>query len=174
MPVSPAPMDLGTLCRAVFAEYRSSFPERVIRFESEGDLTGNWDSDRLRQMVSNLVGNAVQHGAEDAPIDLKVTGETAEVVLLIHNGGLPIAPGELAKIFEPLIRGSSAGRPKANRPGSIGLGLYIAREIATSHGGTIDVTSSQEAGTSFTVRLPRHCLVKSGQPILDEKHIQTM
>jgi sigma-B regulation protein RsbU (phosphoserine phosphatase) len=83
-------------------------------------------------------------------------------------------PGELPKIFEPLVRGSSAGRPKANRPGSIGLGLYIAREIALSHGGTIDVTSTPEAGTSFTVRLPRHALIKSGQPILDEQHIQTM
>jgi len=174
MPVSPAPMDLGTLCRAVFTEYRSSFPDRVIRFESEGELTGDWDTDRLRQMISNLVGNAVQHGAEDAPIDLKLTGEASDVVVVIHNGGPPILPGELSKIFEPLIRGSSAGRPKVNRPGSIGLGLYIAREIATSHGGKIDVTSTQEAGTSFTIHLPRHCLVNSGQPILDEQHLETM
>jgi len=172
MPVQPAAMDLGALCREVFAEYRTGFPDRNIRFESAVDLTGDWDADRLRQMISNLMGNAVQHGED--PIDLKLTGEASDVVLVVHNGGPPISPGELPKIFEPLVRGSSAGRPKANRPGSIGLGLYIAREIAQSHGGTIDVTSTQEAGTTFTVRLPRHCLVKAGQPILDEKHIQTM
>jgi signal transduction histidine kinase len=174
MPVVAAPMELGTLCHAVFDEYRTGFPDRVIRFESSGDLAGRWDSDRLRQMISNLLGNAVQHGAADAPIDMKLSGEWSDVVFVVHNGGPPISPGELPKIFEPLVRGSSAGRPKANRPGSIGLGLYIAREIALSHGGTINVTSSQEVGTSFTVRLPRHALVKSGQPILDEKHLQTM
>jgi signal transduction histidine kinase len=172
MPVQPAAMDLGTLCREVFAEYRTGFADRDIRFTSAGDLTGDWDVDRLRQMISNLVGNAVQHGED--PIDLNFKGEASDVVLVIHSGGPPISPGELPKIFEPLVRGSSAGRPKANRPGSIGLGLYIAREIAQSHGGRIDVTSTRETGTTFTVRLPRHCLVKPGQPILDAKHIQTM
>jgi signal transduction histidine kinase len=167
-------MDLGRLCQAVFDEYRTSFPDRVIRYESHGDLTGSWDSDRLRQMISNLLGNAVQHGAADAPIDMKLTGSASSILFVVHNGGPPISPGEMPKIFEPLVRGSSAGRPKANRPGSIGLGLYIAREIVLSHGGTIDVTSTQEAGTSFTVRLPLHSVVRTGQPILDEKHIQTM
>jgi len=174
MPVSPAPMDLGALCREVFAEYRSGFPQRLIRLETKGDLTGDWDADRLRQAVSNLVGNAVQHGAEDVPVDLTVTGEASDVVVVVHNGGPSIPPGELTKIFEPLVRGSSAGRPRPNRPGSIGLGLYIAREIVLSHGGNIEVTSSEARGTTFTVRLPRHCLVRAGQPILDEKHIQTM
>ena len=93
---------------------------------------------------------------------------------LLLRGGSPIPPGELPRIFEPLVRGSSAQYPKHNRPGSIGLGLYIAREVARSHGGTIDATSTMEAGTAFTVRLPRHSPVKSAQPILDEKHVQTM
>ena len=76
------------------------------------------------------------------------------------------------------MRGSSADHPKKNRPGSIGLGLYIAREIARSHGGNIDVVSTPQAGTSFNMRLPRHSAAKAGQPILppilDEQHIQTM
>ncbi|WP_217647174.1 sensor histidine kinase [Planctomicrobium piriforme] len=84
------------------------------------------------------------------------------------------SPGELTKIFDPLVRGSSAASPTANRPGSVGLGLYIARAIAESHGGTIQVTSSKEAGTAFTVRLPREFVVHSGQPILDEAHLETM
>ena len=174
MPVAPAPMDLDTLCRELFNEFRSAHPGRVIGYHAEGDLKGEWDADRLRQAVSNLMGNAVQHGAENALIELSVTGEDAEVVIIVHNEGPPIPPGELPKIFDPLVRGSSAGRPKPNRPGSIGLGLYIAREVARSHGGTIIATSTPEAGTDFTMRLPRRNPVKPGQPILDEKHVRTM
>jgi signal transduction histidine kinase len=172
MPVIPAPMDLGTLTRELFNEFRAAHPNRVIRFASDGDMPGEWDPDRLRQAVSNLLGNAIQHGAD--PIDLKIKGEASDIVVVVHNEGPPIPPGELPKIFDPLVRGSNDLAPKQNRPGSIGLGLYIAREIATSHGGNIAVTSSKEAGTFFTMRLPRHCLVKAGHPILNEQDIQTM
>ena len=174
MPVLPAAMDLGALCRALFDEFRTANPNRLIRFHCAGDLTGEWDANRIRQAVSNLLGNALQHGAENAPIDLTLNGETADVVIAVHNGGPPIPPGELPRIFEPLVRGSSAEHPKHNRPGSIGLGLYIAREVARSHGGEIDVSSSLDAGTAFTMRLPRHRPLKSAQPILDEKHVQSM
>lgn len=164
MPISPSAMNLEELCRNVIAEYRSSFPQRVIHFDAEGEFTGNWDADRLRQMISNLVGNAIQHSAEDLPIDVKLSGNTSDVVAVVHNGGPPIDLGDLQKIFEPLVQGSRVDRPRKNRPGSIGLGLYIAREIALSHEGTIDVASSLEAGTSFTVRLPRHGHFKSRSP----------
>jgi signal transduction histidine kinase len=174
MPVSLAPMNLETLCRELFDEFRTAHPNRVIRFRSDGEQIGDWDTDRLRQAISNLLGNAVQHGVEDAAIDLTLTGEPSQVVVVIHNGGPPIPPGELSKIFEPLVRGAGAEHPKRNRPGSIGLGLYIAREVARSHGGRIDVTSTFEAGTAFTMSLPRHSLIKSAQPILDDKHVQTM
>ena len=174
MPVSPTPMDLGEMCRELFEEFRAAHPNRPIRFQCQGDLRGHWDPDRLRQVVSNLMGNAIQHGSESAPIELRLIGETSDVVVVVYNGGPPIPPGELPKIFDPLVRGSSADHPMANRPGSIGLGLYIAREIARSHGGKITVASSEKAGTAFTVRLPRHYVVGSGQPILDEKHIESM
>jgi signal transduction histidine kinase len=174
MPVSPAPLDLGALCRELFDEFRTAHPDRTIRLRADGDLRGEWDGDRLRQAISNLMGNAVQHGSENAPIELSARGEPSDVVVVVHNGGPPIPPGELSKIFDPLVRGSSAEFPKANRPGSIGLGLYIAREVAKSHGGTIDATSSRQDGTAFTVRLPRLAAAASGQPILDEKHVQTM
>jgi len=173
MPVSPVRMDLAILCRELFDEYRTAHPDRAIRFQSDGQQIGNWDTDRLRQAISNLLGNAVQHGAEDAPVDLTLSGDTTEVVVVIHSGG-HIPPGELPRIFEPLVRGAGAEHPRRNRPGSIGLGLYIAREVARSHGGRIDVTSSLEAGTAFTMHLPRDSRVKSRQPILDEKHVQTM
>ena len=174
MPVSPVRMDLAILCRELFDEYRTAHPDRVIHFQSNGEQIGDWDTDRLRQAISNLLGNAVQHGAEDALVDLKLTGDPSEVVVVIHNGGPPIPPGELPRIFEPLVRGAGAEHPRRNRPGSIGLGLYIAREVARSHDGRIDVTSSLEAGTAFTMHLPRHSSVKSRQPILDDRHLQTM
>jgi signal transduction histidine kinase len=174
MPVSPAPMDLGILCQELYDEFRTAHSKRQLYLRLEGDLRGNWDTDRLRQAVSNLLGNAIQHSPETAQVELQANGTVRDVVLIVHNGGPPITPGELAKIFSPLVRGSGAEHSKANCPGSIGLGLYISRAIAESHGGTIDVTSSEEAGTAFTMRLPREFVVDSGKPILDEEHVQTM
>ena len=137
-------------------------------------MQGVWDSDRIRQAISNLLGNALQHGSVDFPVSLSLQGTATEVAITIHNGGDPIAPGELPNIFDPLIRGSSADRPKSNRPGSIGMGLYIAREVAKSHRGGIEVVSNAEQGTSFTIRLPREFASKKGQNILDAPHIDTM
>jgi signal transduction histidine kinase len=174
MPVHAAPMDLGSLCKELFNEFRTAHPNRNIRFHSDGDLTGQWDTDRLRQAISNLMGNAIQHSPGSALVELNVKGKGSSVVLVIRNGGSVIPPGELANIFDPLVQGSSAEHPKQNRPGSIGLGLYIARQIAQSHGGRIDVTSSEDAGTAFTVRLPREFIEGFGQPILDENQIRTM
>lgn len=174
MPVNPAPLDLALLARELIYEYRAARPDRAIDFRADGDLNGRWDSDRVRQAISNLMGNALQHGSPDFPVTLSLTGDATSVVIEIRNGGEPIPPGELPKIFDPLIRGSSAEHPKHNRPGSIGMGLYIAREVAKSHGGRIDVTSTVEEGTSFTIRLPREAAPKVGQSILDAEHIDTM
>ncbi len=120
------------------------------------------------------MGNAIQHGSADSPVSLSLRGEETNVVIEVHNGGVPIPPGELPKIFDPLIRGSSAEHPKSNRPGSIGMGLYIAREVAKSHGGRIDVTSTVQMGTLFIIRLPRMTAPRVGQPILDAVHIEKM
>lgn len=174
MPVKPAAIDLAALGRELIAEFRSAHPDREIGFRTVGDLNGMLDTDRVRQALSNLIGNALQHGSADYPVTLSLRGEEAQVVIEIHNGGDPIPPGELPKIFDPLIRGSSAAHPVSNRPGSIGMGLYIAREVAKSHGGRIDVTSTVKEGTSFTVRLPRQAAPRVGQPILDAEHIETM
>lgn len=162
MPVCPAPMDLKELCESVADETRAAHPDRPLRFEAHGDLAGEWDAARLRQVISNLLGNAMQHGT--GPVDLTARARAragegagdADVVLTVRNGGKPIPPDVLPTLFDPLVRGTSDASPKARRPGSIGLGLYIAREIVAAHGGTIDVTSSAAEGTAFTVRLPRH------------------
>jgi signal transduction histidine kinase len=155
MPLSPAAMDAGLLCREVVDEMRAAYPTRALRYEARGDLAGEWDAARLRQVISNLLANAVQHGGEGGPVDLTARGESPDVLLAVRNGGPPIPPDVLPTIFEPLVRGPSAESQRQRRPGSIGLGLYIAREVVKAHGGTIDVESSAGAGTVFTVRLPR-------------------
>ena len=174
MPVTPAPFDLAELGRELFDEFATAHPDRNIKFCTSGNLHGLWDSDRVRQAISNLIGNALQHGSTDFPVTLSLVGEASNVSIEIHNGGDPIPPGELSKIFDPLIRGSSAEHPTKNRPGSIGMGLYIAREVAKSHGGRIDVSSTANEGTSFTIRLPRAAAPRVGQPILDAEHIGAM
>ena len=156
MPLTRAAMDLGALCEEVVGEMRAAHPTRTVNGRFDGDLTGEWDAARLRQVVSNLLGNAVQHGGGSGPVDLTATGDGADVRLAVRNGGPPIPPDALPTIFDPLVRGSSPEIQKQRRPGSIGLGLYIAREVVTAHGGTIDVKSSEDAGTVFTARLPRH------------------
>jgi signal transduction histidine kinase len=168
MPLTPAPTDLGAVCRDVVAEAAAAAAHaaRPLRLDATGDLAGEWDAARLRQVVSNLIGNALQHGS--GPVDVRAApdptarsggaGDDSEggaVVLAVRNGGPPIPPDDLSTIFDPLVRGTSAAARRQRRPGSIGLGLYIAREVATAHGGTIGVASTAEAGTVFTVRLPR-------------------
>lgn len=174
MPVEPAPMDMAVLSEELIAEFRAAHPERKIEFRTDGDLNGLWDFDRIRQAMSNLLGNALQHGSANFPVTLSIRGQASNIVIEVHNGGDPIPSGELPRIFDPLVRSSSAEHPKANRPGSIGMGLYIAREVAKSHDGRIDVTSTVEDGTSFTMRLPREAAPKAGRPILDAERIEKM
>ena len=157
MRIDIAPMDLREVCRAVVDEIRAANPDCTIRVESDGgSARGHWDAARLRQLVSNLLGNAVQHGAETCRVKLTVNGaDPNAVVLAVHNKGPPIPRAMLATIFDPLVRVAEPEVQLRRRAGSIGLGLFIAREVATAHGGEIGVTSSAKAGTVFTVRLPR-------------------
>lgn len=153
MPVAPAPMDLAALCREVVAEIRASCPRCRWQVDSVGELHGEWDRARLRQLLSNLINNAVQHGDPASGIVVSVAHDDAEVRLSVHNEGPPIPEELLPRIFEPLVRGPNPGA----RGGSVGLGLYIAREVAVAHEGEIGVTSTQAGGTTFTVTLPLRC-----------------
>jgi signal transduction histidine kinase len=147
------PMDLAPLCRQVLGELEALHPARVVRFVATGDLRGEWDADRLGQMISNLAGNAIQHG-NGQPIRVAAREAGEDVVLDFHNVGRTIDPDALDAIFEPFVRGPASAEDQGST--SMGLGLYIAREIVAAHGGTIEVTSTAEAGTTFQVRLPRH------------------
>jgi len=144
-----AEADLQKLCEEVVLESRAAHPEAVLQLTTRGNLVGDWDADRLAQVVSNLVGNAIQHGA-GTPVTLRAEEEGDAVTLVVHNGGAPIPANVMPSVFEPLARGGSEGGGH-----SIGLGLFIARTIVSAHGGEISVRSSSEHGTTFTARLPK-------------------
>jgi signal transduction histidine kinase len=167
MPLNRGPVDLEELCRDVIESYRTTHPGRVLRLRSDGDVNGVWDAGRMRQIISNLLGNAIQHGSPEGPIDLSVTSkgtgsgvEGATTVLSVHNEGTPIPAARLPNIFDPLKRYAAPDSTAQRTPGSIGLGLYIVREIVVAKGGSITVSSTAQEGTTFTVRIPRFLAVE--------------
>jgi signal transduction histidine kinase len=154
IPITRAPADLGAIVRDVVGEMRTAHPSAAFQVTASGDLQGEWDATRISQVLTNLLGNAVQHGRAGSSINVTAQGEADEVVLRMHNLGAAIPPESLPGLFSPFKRFQS-DRPAARQSGNLGLGLYIAERIVSAHGGRIDVRSSPEAGTLFTVRLPR-------------------
>ncbi|MFL6672771.1 MAG: ATP-binding protein [Massilia sp.] len=153
MPIARGEMDLAQVVGQTVAEASAFHPDRKIAFDAIGDLSGRWDSARIGQVFSNLIGNAIKYGSEE-PITVILAGGEQEVLATVHNGGKPIPASEIAHVFQPLYR--VTGPSDGNRPDfSLGLGLYITHEIVAAHGGTIELASSTAMGTTFTVRLPR-------------------
>jgi signal transduction histidine kinase len=139
---------LGPLLEQVVNELQSAWPDRLI--ETRLALTGavNCDRARIAQLLSNLVGNALAHGAADQPIQVSASTRDGMFELSVANKGDPIPPATLERLFQPFFR-------VAARPGQqgLGLGLYISCEIARAHEGTLDVSSTSEE-TRFTFRMP--------------------
>jgi len=146
-PLAPSLTDLREVCRVVTQEFTAS-----IQLDVRGDVTGSWDSDRLEEALSNIVGNAIEYAAPGTAVALQVRdGGDEEVVVEISNQGDPIPPDLLPHIFEPFRQ---TNQHRASPAGHLGLGLYIAFQIAQSHGGTLEARS--EGGTTtFVMRLPR-------------------
>ncbi len=155
IPIAPRLCDLAEICRQAVSELELANPDRKLEFQVKGDGgRGYWDPDRMAQVVSNLVGNALQHGAVDAPVRVVLRGSGPGVQLEVGNQGPPIPEEEAENLFDPFRRGALPdGASVPHR--SLGLGLYIVHEIVTAHGGEIGVRSSQREGTTFTIRLPR-------------------
>lgn len=154
--IERTPCDLGQVCVEVLHAVKASYPEQEFVQRMSGDLHIRVDRSRLQQVLSNLLNNAIQHGDGRTPVSLSASGAEDAIVLTIANSGNPIRPDALKVIFEPPTQAPTAtfdsnGRPKTG----LGLGLFIAREIVLGHHGTIDVQSSADAGTTFTIRLPR-------------------
>lgn len=161
MPLNCEPVDLPMLCNEVIEGFRATHPQRALHFNPRGDLTVNWDATRIRQVISNLLGNALQHGSPKGPVELSAASEGSTVVLSVHNEGAPIPPEALPTLFDPLVRYATIESALRRAPGSIGLGLYIVREIVNAKGGTITVASTAQQGTTFTVRIPRQIGLKA-------------
>jgi signal transduction histidine kinase len=152
IPITRAEVDLEVTCRETVEEIAAFHPNRTVDFKATGPLHGQWDAARIAQALSNLLGNAVQHGSQDRPIEVELRGEPHQVVLSVHNKGRAIPERNLQHIFDP-FRQLATDDSKAVRS-SVGLGLYIVEAIVTAHGGTIGVEST-ESGTTFTMRMPR-------------------
>jgi signal transduction histidine kinase len=150
--LEPAATDLEAICRQSMDELEHVAAERPVELTVEGDPAGQWDPGRLGQVVSNLLGNALTHGGDGAPVRLSIDGrDPARVCLEVRNAGA-IPPERLPLVFEPFRGARVAGSSRAS---GLGLGLYITRQLVVAHGGSIDVTSSDIAGTAFIVVLPR-------------------
>ena len=154
IPLALRPVDLGGLGREVVEELEVGHPGREVTLELEGNLRGEWDADRLSQLLINLGKNALDYSPEHTPVRLALHGEGERVRLEVHNQGPPIPPERLASIFEPFRRFAEDDRPALSTAG-LGLGLYIVDQIARGHGGGVSVRSTAEEGTTFTVWLPR-------------------
>ena len=155
IPVSRTPGDLNELCRRVADELQAARPGRTLLCDlSPSGLQGEWDLDRLAQVLANLLDNAFKHSPEDTPVRLSTQEQGEEAVLLeVHNEGPPIPEDLLPVIFEPFRRGETTGELTRT---SLGLGLYIAQDIVRAHGGSLSVESTVEAGTTFRVCLSRY------------------
>jgi signal transduction histidine kinase len=150
IPILCAPLDLEPLAQRVFQEQKLATPAREISLHSEGKLEGAWDATRIEQLLSNLLGNAVHHGAPSVPVELELSGRLAEsVVLEVRNGG--VIPEEVRPRLFDAFRGGK--RPTGSD--GLGLGLFIVQQIALAHGGEVQVQSDAATGTVFRVRLPR-------------------
>ena len=144
-PIHRRRIDLRQICEQTVEELEFAYT-RQVKLEVHGDPWGDWDPDRMAQVISNLVGNAVQHSEGEVEVTLR--GEKDFVVLETHNRGTPIPREVLTHVFEP-------GRRGTDRSGGLGLGLFIVQQIVLAHGGSIEVRSSESDGTTFTVALPR-------------------
>ena len=156
LPIIKAPMDLGLVSTNLVDEIRTLHPERTIDMQVEGDTEGNWDKARIGQVFSNLLGNALQYGFKSTPINVKIKGNADEIVVSVNNEGVPIAQDVIATIFDSLSRPDPSSLVDGEATAvSLGLGLFITKEIITAHGGMIGVVSSEKNGTTFTATLPR-------------------
>jgi signal transduction histidine kinase len=152
IPVLPGPANIRQIARQVFDELRLLHPDRPASIDHDGEEEGTFDADRIAQLIGNLLSNAFQHSPAATPIQLRTRGDCDDVVVEVHNTGAPIPPEDAARFFQPFERGTGSA---ASAERSVGLGLFISKQIVAAHHGTIAVRSTPQEGTVFTVRLPR-------------------
>ena len=155
IPVKPETADMGNVCRTAIDEVQLAYPNALFNLETAGNLEGTFDPTRFQQVLSNLLINAVKYSEQGKQITLSAGKDLETVIVEVKNFGRPIPPESLQVIFNPLVQLSTKGS-HSHPSTSLGLGLFIAREIVEGHNGTIEVRSSETDGTIFTVRLPQN------------------
>jgi signal transduction histidine kinase len=151
IPIAPASTDLALACQEEVELQRVAWPENAIGLSTEGPTQGVWDASRLKQVLGNLIANAAKYGDPGTPVTVRLVGKDDEVVLSVENTGPAIAADGRQSLFQPLQRGAH-GDARTERT-SLGLGLFIVRQIVRAHGGTVSV-SSADGKTVFKVTLP--------------------
>ncbi len=152
--VRPTHTSMRRICTNVIEEMKAIFPKRAFLLNCDNETPGEWDEARMSQVLSNLLGNAIQHGDVMSPVTVTVKDDGDGTEISVHNMGTPIPPKMIPKVFDCLFQGPSDQRQADDNSTSLGLGLYIAKEIVVAHGGTIEVQSSDADGTTFVARLP--------------------
>jgi len=147
LPIETQRTDLREVCQNAIEEL-----EARVALTIDGDVTGNWDEDRLAEVLSNLLGNALEYASAGTTVLVRARADGPEVVVEIENEGPPIPEDVMPFIFEPFRR---AKQKEKSATGNLGLGLYIAQQIVLAHHGTLSA-SSGGGKTRFTVRLPRN------------------
>lgn len=154
IPIVRASMSMDKAVHDVVAEIAAAHPDRTIRIEARGGERGEWDCARISQALTNIIGNAVQHGSAGTVVKVDLSDNNGDVVVAVHNSGPAISAIRLNGIFGAM-KSRDAIANGAGSYGNLGLGLYIAERIVHAHGGRIAVASTEELGTTFTVHLPR-------------------
>jgi signal transduction histidine kinase len=155
IPIRVKTCNLVTVCEQVVNELRTFHPEMQIDLQAPASLEAVCDEGRIAQVLSNLAGNAIQYGDVALPVRIALTHENDDLVIAVNNHGPLIAPEKLAAIFDPMVRIADSARHGASEQTSLGIGLFISREIIHAHSGRIEVTSSPARGTTFTITMPR-------------------
>jgi signal transduction histidine kinase len=155
IPIKPKRMNLAEVCMNVVEELRTSHPERIIDFSTFAREDVFADDDRLAQVLSNLIGNALQYGARHEPIGVSISSTEQEVSVAVNNKGPVIPPAKLGSVFDPLVRLAATENLDDVRETSLGIGMFIAREIVSAHNGSIAVESNEREGTTFRITVPR-------------------
>jgi K+-sensing histidine kinase KdpD len=162
IPIRRNPVDIHLLTKELIEDLATGQPPGRIALLQSGDGFGNWDANRVQQIIENLTQNALKYGSPETPIRVETRGEDKSVLISVHNQGDPIAAELLPQLFKPM-KGVPGEVDRTNR--SIGLGLYIVHQIVVAHGGLIEVSSSRKEGTMFVVRLPKEAPMALVEPI---------
>jgi signal transduction histidine kinase len=155
IPVKRLEGNLGKIVHDVASEIEDAHPRCHLRVETRDQGSGQWDGARMSQALTNLIGNAVEHSSDGTTVKVELSGNETHACISIHNRGAVIPPSRLPTLFLPMQPEREPSRNRSGPGGNLGLGLYIAERIIFAHGGRIEVESSEVAGTTFTIHVPR-------------------